>query len=103
MARFAVGQSVAIAFNPQTPDPRVPQQSQAWTDTKGRRHPPSPGEGVYDTKPVKGIVLEVHEREGAVDYLLEVELEREYERNGRKLMNRSYRKRVVPEAKLMAV
>lgn len=103
MAKFSVGQRVEIAFNPQTPDPRVPQQSAPWVDYKGRPQPACPGTADYQTKPDRGEILEAIEGEDGCSYMVEVELVQPYERNGRKQVARSFRKRVVPEAKLRAV
>jgi hypothetical protein len=90
VASLAVGQSVEIAFNAPRPDLRVPDQA------NGRY----PGRGEYQTRPDRGVIL------GALEggaYLVEVELSREFERNGRKQVAKSYRKRIVPESKLTAV
>jgi hypothetical protein len=106
MAKFSVGQRVEIAFNPPTPDPRVPGQCAPWIDQKGRRHDAEPGiaSGGYQTKPEQGEVLEVRECDGgACMYLVDVELVRPYERNGKTQYARSVRQRVIPEAKLRAV
>ena len=92
-----------IAFNPPKPDPRVPGQCAPWIDSKGRRHDAEPGIGVYQTKPETGEILEAREREGGeCMYLVDVELVREYERNGKMQKVRSIRQRVIPEAKLRA-
>jgi len=104
MAKFTVGQSVEIAFNPQTPDPRVPQQSQPWRDQKGRLQPACPGTANYPTKPENGEILEVRETEGGgTFYLVTVLLRQEGERFGRKIVTESVRQRVIPEEKLRAV
>jgi len=93
MAKFSVGQSVEIAFNPPTPDPRVPDQ------VNGR----FPGRGEYQTKPEKGEVLEVHELEEATQYLVLVNIERIETRTGKPYVVVSKRKRLLSEAKLRAV
>jgi len=104
MAKFKVGQSVKIAFNPPTPDPRVPQQSAPWVDYKGRRWPACPGDVIGQTEPESGQILEVRENEGSSTfYLVAVFLRQESEQYGRKIVTESVRKRVIPEAKLRAV
>jgi hypothetical protein len=86
MAKFAVGQRVEIAFNPPTPDPRVPDQM------NGRAR----GRGEYQTEPNFGEVL----GEMAGDsYLVAVEL---VAMAGKRKV-KSVRQRVIPEAKLRAV
>jgi hypothetical protein len=106
MAKFSVGQRVEIGFNPPAIDPRVPGQCGPWVDYKGRQQPAAPGiaSGGYQTKPEYGEVLEAREREGGdCTYLVDVELVREYERNGKMQKVRSVRQRVIPEAKLGAI
>lgn len=93
MAKFVVGQSVAVAYNPATPDPRVPNQ------VNGK----APGSGNFQTAPDPGVVLEVRETEGGTFYLVEVELSVTHDMGGRKRVVRSHRKRVVHESKLMVV
>jgi len=103
VAKLSVGQRVEIAFNPQTPDPRVPQQCAPWIDHKGRQREAAPGIGVYQTKPEQGEVLEVLESADGCSYLVAVELSRPYERSGKTLYANSVRQRVIPEAKLRAL
>lgn len=91
VAKFAVGQSVEVGFNPPTPDLRVPLQANGKF----------PGKGTYQTKPNAGRVLAMHDEEGS--YLVEVELKSVAQRNGREVVSTSYRKRVVHESKLKAV
>lgn len=93
MAKFTVGQRVEIAFNPPTPDPRVPDQ----VNGKAR------GRGDYQTKPNLGEVLEARESADGCSYLVAVELVQPFERNGKKQVAKSVRQRVIPEAKLRAV
>lgn len=96
MAKFAVGQSVLIAFNPPAPDLRVPDQ------VNGK----APGRGDYQTQAERGIVLEVADAPAGVRYLVEVELVRESDPDpftGKTRVVTSRRKRVIPEAKLTAV
>lgn len=93
MSKFAPGQRVEIAFNPPTPDLRVPNQVNGT----------APGRGEFQAKPDFGEVLEVHERENGVDYMVAVELSAYSERFGRKVETKSVRRRVIPEAKLRAV
>lgn len=96
MPKFSVGQRVELAFNPPTPDPRVPGQIGAWTDSKGRRREAAPGRGEYQTKPDFGeIIGEV----GESSYLVAVEL---VAMAGKRKV-KSVRQRVIPEAKLRAV
>jgi hypothetical protein len=85
MAKFAVGQRVEIAFNPPTPDPRVPDQ------VNGR----AAGRGEYKTTPDFGEVL----GEMAGGYLVAVEL---VQMAGKRKV-KSVRQRVIPEAKLRTV
>jgi hypothetical protein len=85
MAKFAVGQRVEIAFNPPTPDPRVPDQM------NGRAR----GRGEYQTEPNFGEVL----GEMVGGYLVAVEL---VQMAGKRKV-KSVRQRVIPEAKLRAV
>lgn len=103
MPKFSVGQRVEIAFNPPTPDPRVPQQSQPWTDQKGRLRAAAPGTAQYQTEPEHGEVLEARDSDMGCCYLVAVDLSRTFERNGRTQVARSVRQRVIPEAKLRAV
>mgnify|MGYP001222834600 CR=1 FL=1 len=79
-----------VAHNPPTPDPRVPDQ------VNGR----APGRGQFKTKPDRGEILAVMEQG---NYLVLVELEQRFERDGKKRKVVSHRKRVIPEAKLQAV
>lgn len=90
MSKFSVGQSVLVAYNPPTPDPRVPDQM------NGR----ALGRGEFKTKPDKGEILAVMEQG---NYLVLVELVQKFERMGKKGEIVSHRKRVIPEAKLQAV
>jgi hypothetical protein len=99
MSKFAVGQRVEIAFNPQTPDPRVPEQSAPWTDQKGRRQPASPGRGDYQTEPNFGEILEARDAADGCSYLVAVDL---VQMAGKRKI-KSVRQRVIPEAKLRAV
>jgi len=103
MAKLAVGQRVEIAFNPQTPDPRVPQQCGPWIDHKGRQREAAPGIGRYRTTAEHGEILEVIESEEGCSYLVAVELSRPYERSGKTRYANSVRQRVIPEAKLRAL
>lgn len=89
VAKFALGDKVLVGFNPPVPDLRVPNQVNGSY----------PGKGIYQTVPDAGVILAAHE-DGS--YLVEVELRREFERNGRKQVAVSHRKRVVPERKLEA-
>lgn len=94
MAKFAMGQRVQIAFNPPTPDPRVPDQ------VNGRY----PGRGDYQTKPDTGEIVEVRETETGVFYMVDVELVAEHAQpTGRVVAVKSIAKRVIPEAKLTAI
>jgi hypothetical protein len=90
VAKFAAGDKVLVGFNPPAPDLRVPNQVNGV----------APGRGVYQTEPDPGIILAALE-DGS--YLVEVELRRDFERNGRKQVAVSHRKRVVAERKLEAV
>lgn len=92
MAKFAVGQRVEIAFNPQTPDPRVPNQ------INGK----AAGRGDYQTKPNFGEVIESRENADGCSYLVAVELVQPCVRNGKKLNVKSVRQRVISESKLKA-
>jgi hypothetical protein len=82
---FTVGQRVEIAFNPPTPDPRVPDQ------LSGK----AAGRGEYKTTPDFGEIL----AELPGGYLVAVEL---VQMAGKRKV-RSVRQRVIPEAKLRAV
>jgi hypothetical protein len=93
MAKFSVGQRVEIAFNPPTPDPRVPDQ------VNGK----APGRGQYQTKPNFGEILEARETAEGCSYLVAVELLQPFERNGKKRVAKSVRQNVISEAKLRAV
>jgi hypothetical protein len=99
MAKFSVGQRVEIAFNPPTPDPRVPAQCAPWVDQKGRQQPPAPGRGQYQTKPDFGEILEAHESDSGCSYLVAVDLVAVH---GKRKV-KSVRQRVIPEAKLRAI
>ena len=90
MAKFAIGDKVWVGFNPPMPDLKVPNQVNGT----------APGRGKYKTKPDPGVILAAMEDDS---YLVEVELRREFERNGRNQVAVSHRKRVVPERKLEAV
>lgn len=92
VAKFQAGQQVLVGFNPPRPDLRVPEQANGA----------NPGRGEYQTRPDKGIVLEVQESEAAINYLVEVELYNVSQRNGREVKITSHRKRIVPEHKLTA-
>lgn len=92
-AKFKAGQPVLIGFNPPRPDVRVPEQVNGT----------NPGRGDYQTRPDKGVVLEVREADETVSYLVEVELYTVSQRNGREVKTVSHRKRIVPEHKLTAV
>jgi hypothetical protein len=85
MSKFAVGQRVEIAFNPLTPDPRVPDQ------VNGK----AAGRGEYQTAPNFGEVL----ADMGGNYLVAVEL---VQMAGKRKV-KSVRQRVIPEAKLRAV
>jgi ribosomal protein L21E len=85
MAKFSVGQRVEIAFNPPTPDPRVPNQ------VNGK----FPGRGEYKTSPDFGEIL----ADMGDGYLVAVELVAVH---GKRKV-KSVRQRVIPEAKLRAV
>jgi hypothetical protein len=89
MAKFSVGQRVEIAFNPPTPDPRVPDQ------VNGK----FPGRGQYQTSPDFGEILEAHELPDGCAYLVAVDL---IAVHGKRKV-KSVRQRVIPEAKLRAV
>ena len=96
MAKFAVGQAVEIAFNPPRPDLRVPDQA------NGKY----PGRGDYQTRPNRGVVLEVHETAQGMVYLVEVELTLESEPHpvtGAVRSVTSFRKRHIMESKLSAL
>lgn len=94
MAKFAIGQRVEIAFNPQTPDPRVPDQ------INGRYA----GRGDYQTKANQGEILEVRDTEGGAFYLVAVELEAHHvQPTGKTIVVKSQANRVIPEAKLTAI
>lgn len=93
VAKLDVGQSVEIAYNPPTPDSRVPLQANG--QFRGR--------GDYQTAPDKGVVLEVRDTDGGPFYLVEVELTVTHDVGGRKRVVKSHRKRVVHESKLTAV
>lgn len=89
MAKFAVGQRVEIAFNPPTPDPRVPDQM------NGK----AAGRGEYQTVADCGEILETREAADGCAYLVAVEL---VAMAGKRKV-KSVRQRVIPEAKLRAV
>ena len=92
MAKFAVGQAVRVGFNPPRPDLRVADQ------VNGK----APDRGEYQTVPNPGVVIEVHEREAGVSYLVDVELSITHDRGGKPYVVKSMRKRIVDEAKLEA-
>ena len=91
MAKFDVGQSVQVAFNPPRPDIRVPDQ------VNGK----APGRGDFKNKADRGVISGVLDND---NYLVEVELHSEYDRgDGKKKIVTSHRKRIISEAKLIAV
>lgn len=101
MAKFAVGQAVEVAFNPQpVRDPLVREQSEPWTDSKGRRQEAAPGRGEYQTKPDRGKIIGVL---SDTTYMVLVDLVRIENRNGDPYPVTSKRKRIIDEAKLIAV
>lgn len=102
-AKFAAGQRVKLLFNEAKTDPKVPQQSQEWINSKGQTEKAAPGTGNYQTEPDYGTVIEVRTRGDKVAYLVAVELTSVTERNGRKYKVQSVRDREVAEEKLEAV
>jgi len=94
MPLFKVGQRVEISFNPQTPDPRVPNQMNGV----------AAGRGEYQERPNVGEILEVHELEHENQYLVLVDLNRiEHRTPGKPYIVTSKRKQLHSEAKLRPV
>lgn len=90
---FEVGQRVEIKFNPQTPDPRVPDQ------VNGK----APGKGNYQTEPDFGKIIEVRLTESGTFYDVLVDLVRYDLRDPKNpIPVLSKRRRIIPEEKLIA-